>query len=90
VQAGFETLVEAGYQPEMAYFESLHELKLICDLCTRAASPACGSRFPDWQVRDITAAPHREQENQGRDEEDPEEIQFRPVHPRVGQEYKGA
>jgi ketol-acid reductoisomerase len=32
VQAGFETLVEAGYQPEMAYFECLHELKLICDL----------------------------------------------------------
>ncbi len=32
VQAGFETLVEAGYQPEMAYFECLHELKLIVDL----------------------------------------------------------
>jgi ketol-acid reductoisomerase len=32
VQAGFETLVEAGYDPEMAYFECLHELKLIADL----------------------------------------------------------
>jgi ketol-acid reductoisomerase len=32
VQAGFETLVEGGYQPEMAYFECLHELKLIVDL----------------------------------------------------------
>ncbi len=32
VQAGFETLVEAGYQPESAYFECLHELKLIVDL----------------------------------------------------------
>ncbi|RHH70208.1 MULTISPECIES: ketol-acid reductoisomerase [Vagococcus] len=32
VQAGFETLVEAGYQPEIAYFEVLHELKLIVDL----------------------------------------------------------
>ncbi|WP_299698121.1 ketol-acid reductoisomerase [Hydrocarboniphaga sp.] len=32
VQAGFETLVEAGYAPEMAYFECLHELKLIVDL----------------------------------------------------------
>ena len=32
VQAGFETLVEAGYQPESAYFECLHELKLIIDL----------------------------------------------------------
>ena len=32
IQAGFETLVEAGYEPEMAYFECLHELKLIVDL----------------------------------------------------------
>ena len=32
VQAGFETLIEAGYAPEMAYFECLHELKLIVDL----------------------------------------------------------
>ena len=32
VQAGFETLVNAGYDPEMAYFECLHELKLIADL----------------------------------------------------------
>ena len=32
VKAGFDTLVEAGYQPEMAYFECLHELKLIVDL----------------------------------------------------------
>jgi ketol-acid reductoisomerase len=32
IQAGFETLVEAGYQPEVAYFECLHELKLIVDL----------------------------------------------------------
>ena len=32
VQAGFETLIEAGYQPEIAYFECLHELKLIVDL----------------------------------------------------------
>jgi ketol-acid reductoisomerase len=32
VRAGFDTLVEAGYQPELAYFECLHELKLIVDL----------------------------------------------------------
>ena len=32
VQAGFDTLVDAGYQPEIAYFECLHELKLIVDL----------------------------------------------------------
>ena len=32
IKAGFETLTEAGYQPEVAYFECLHELKLIVDL----------------------------------------------------------
>src|SRR6202030_3848531 len=32
IQAGWETLVEAGYQPESAYFECLHEVKLIVDL----------------------------------------------------------
>ncbi|MCC6624625.1 MAG: ketol-acid reductoisomerase [Deltaproteobacteria bacterium] len=35
VKAGFETLVEAGYEPELAYFECLHELKLIVDLMYR-------------------------------------------------------
>jgi len=35
VKAGFETLVEAGYQPEVAYFEVMHELKLIVDLMYR-------------------------------------------------------
>src|SRR5208337_5583346 len=32
IRAGFDTLVEAGYQPESAYFECLHEVKLIVDL----------------------------------------------------------
>jgi ketol-acid reductoisomerase len=32
IKAGFDTLIEAGYQPEIAYFEVLHELKLITDL----------------------------------------------------------
>jgi ketol-acid reductoisomerase len=35
VKAGFETLIEAGYQPEIAYFECMHELKLIVDLMYR-------------------------------------------------------
>jgi ketol-acid reductoisomerase len=43
VQAGFETLVEAGYSPEMAYFECLHELKLIVDLMNEAG--IAGMRF---------------------------------------------
>jgi ketol-acid reductoisomerase len=43
VLAGYETLVEAGYQPEMAYFECLHELKLIADLMNEAG--ISGMRF---------------------------------------------
>jgi len=43
VQAGYETLVNAGYQPEMAYFECLHELKLIVDLMYEAG--ISGMRF---------------------------------------------
>jgi ketol-acid reductoisomerase len=42
-QAGFEVLVEAGYSPEMAYFECLHELKLIVDLMNEAG--IAGMRF---------------------------------------------
>src|SRR5580658_6360782 len=43
IQAGYETLVEAGYQPESAYFECLHELKLIVDLINEAG--ISGMRF---------------------------------------------
>src|SRR5436309_3450851 len=43
VLAGYETLVEAGYQPELAYFECLHELKLIVDLMYEAG--IAGMRF---------------------------------------------
>lgn len=47
VKAGFDTLVEAGYQPEVAYFECLHELKLIVDLMYRG-----GLRFMRHSVSD--------------------------------------
>jgi ketol-acid reductoisomerase len=43
VQAGFETLVEAGYQPEIAYFECLHELKLIVDLMYEGGITTCAT-----------------------------------------------
>jgi ketol-acid reductoisomerase len=43
ILAGYETLVQAGYQPEMAYFECLHELKLIVDLINEAG--ISGMRF---------------------------------------------
>jgi ketol-acid reductoisomerase len=40
VKAGFETLVDAGYQPELAYFECLHEVKLIVDLMVKGGLTA--------------------------------------------------
>ncbi len=43
VVKGFETLVEAGYQPEVAYYECLHELKLIVDLLHEGGLPRCTS-----------------------------------------------
>ena len=46
IQYGFETLTEAGYQPQIAYFEVLHELKLIVDLIKRAASPSSAGASP--------------------------------------------
>ncbi len=58
VMAGFETLVEAGYQPEMAYFECLHELKLIVDLMYE--SGVAGMRFTISETAkygDITRGP---------------------------------
>ena len=47
VKAGFDTLVEAGYQPEIAYFECLHELKLITDLIYRYGMQGMRSRVSD-------------------------------------------
>ena len=58
VQAGYETLVEAGYQPEMAYFECLHELKLIVDLMNEAG--IAGMRFSISETAkwgDVTVGP---------------------------------
>ena len=51
VKAGFETLVEAGYQPEVAYFECLHELKLIVDLMYRG-----GLNYMRYSVSDTAEA----------------------------------
>ncbi len=47
IQSGFETLVEAGYQPEIAYFEVLHELKLIVDLINEG-----GITKQRWSISD--------------------------------------
>src|ERR1051326_3953590 len=58
VQAGFEVLVEAGYSPEMAYFECLHELKLIVDLMNEKG--VAGMRFSISETAkwgDVTVGP---------------------------------
>ena len=47
VEAGFETLVEAGYQPEVAYFECLHELKFIVDLMHRTGISGMRARISE-------------------------------------------
>jgi len=47
VRAGFETLVEAGYQPETAYFECLHELKFLVDLMHRAGISGMRNRISE-------------------------------------------
>ena len=49
VKMAFETLVEAGYQPELAYFETMHELKLIVDLMYRG-----GLNFMRFSVSDLS------------------------------------
>ncbi|MEM0897983.1 MAG: ketol-acid reductoisomerase [Verrucomicrobiota bacterium] len=58
ISAGFETLVEAGYAPEMAYFECLHEMKLIVDLINE--SGIAGMRFSISETAeygDVTVGP---------------------------------
>ena len=67
IKAGFETLVEAGYQPELAYFECLHELKLITDMIwatgiqgmrkrvsdtAKWGDVSCGPRIVDARVKE--------------------------------------
>ncbi len=58
VAAGFETLVKAGYQPEIAYFECLHELKFIVDLMHRAGISGMRERISETaKWGDVTAGP---------------------------------
>jgi len=58
IKAGFETLVEAGYQPELAYFECMHELKLIVDLMYRGGLSYMRYSVSDTaEYGDYTAGP---------------------------------
>ncbi len=81
VKAGFETLVEAGYQPEMAYFECMHELKLIVDLFYQGGLNYMRySVSQHGRVRRLHPRPaDRHRRDQGRDEEDPRRDPERPV-----------
>ena len=81
VKAGFETLIEAGYQPEVAYFECLHELKLIVDLMYEG-----GIAKMRWSVSDtaeygdyIPGPRIIDDARQGRDEAGPRRDQGRHV-----------
>lgn len=58
IRAGFDTLVEAGYQPEVAYFECLHELKLIVDLIYEGGIAGMRYSISDTaEYGDITVGP---------------------------------
>jgi len=58
IHAAFDTLVEAGYQPEMAYFECCHELKLICDLVFKHGISGMRRRVSDTaEYGDMTRGP---------------------------------
>jgi len=58
IKAGFQTLVDAGYQPEIAYFECLHELKLITDLIYKEGIQGMRKRVSDTaEYGDLTRGP---------------------------------
>ena len=88
MKAGFEVLVEAGYQPESAYFECLHELKLIVDLMYEGGLAWMRHSISDTaEYGDYTRGPRVvNAADQGRDAEDPQGDPVRPVregvHPR--------
>ena len=81
---GFETLVEAGYAPEMAYFECLHELKLIVDLLYEGgiANMWC-SVSNTAEYGGLTRPSRGARQRQGRDEEDSRRDPDRSLRPGV-------
>ena len=85
IKAGFETLVEAGYQPEVAYFECLHELKLIVDLIYQGGLSYMRYSVSDTAEHgDYTGGPRLvTAETKARDEEDARGDPQRPVRRRL-------
>ncbi len=86
IRAGFETLVAAGYAPEIAYFECLHELKLIVDLIQEGGLGLHALLgFRHRRVRRLHPRPaHRQRADARRNEEDPLRDPVRRVRPRSG------
>ena len=91
VKMGFETLVEAGYQPESAYFECLHELKLIVDLMYQG-----GLNYMRYSISntaeygDYTRGPRIvNEQTRAEMRKILQEIQYRPVRPRVDPREQG-
>ena len=85
VQTGFEVLTEAGYAPEIAYFECLHELKLIVDLMYEGG--IANERFSISDTARMRTDPRparRQRRHEGRDEEDPRRDPGRLVRAGVG------
>ena len=81
IKAGFETLIEAGYPPEMAYFECVHEVKLIVDLIYQGGLDYMRYSISNTaEYGDLTRGPRIVNDaDQGRDEEDPDRDHDRPV-----------
>ena len=86
IRAGFETLVEAGYAPEIAYFECLHELKLIVDLIQEGGLGYMRFSVSDTaEYGDYTRGPRIVNDADARrNEEDPLRDPVRRVRPRSG------
>ena len=91
VQAGFETLVDAGYAPEMAYFECLHEVKLIVDLMYEEGIAGMRYSISDTaEYGDLTRGPRIvTDDDQGRDAHDPRRDPVGPVRRRVDRRERG-
>ncbi len=91
IRAGFETLVEAGYAPEMAYFECLHEVKLIVDLIYEGGIANMNYSISNTaEYRRVRHRPaHRHARDQGRDEARARRHPVRQVHPRLDAREQG-
>ena len=92
IKAAFETLVEAGYQPEVAYFECMHEMKLIVDLFYQGGLAYMRYSVSDTaEYGDYTRGPRIvNDETKAEMKKILAEIQSRPVRARVGAGEPGA